>query len=336
MKLVLLSLISAVFPLLGQIAQSHPEFCGIPGGINPPLPPDVSATVTDDRAVLHIRQGTTDAVVPLMLGTLHSSISEIAEVCPLTDGRLVVFATGGWPTDVHVVDPARAAQLDSFSASGPVLSPDQRWIAYVKFIPPRPDESSSEYMIYDLTKTPAQNRPPDVVLTETETVGRVIFPPGHENVFGSGIGLPEELLHLGGGSLYWAPDSRAILFEDRTASGPGIVLVTLDEKGTASAFRHALTAGEVCGREIPAGSSYAWKLDRVDIGAEAAGNRAIVVDLSAAGDNRCLPHALQLHREDFQAAKVEKVESTAKPTKPAYRDGAVVDGKEVTPPKKKE
>jgi hypothetical protein len=328
MKLVLLSLIAAVFPLLGQIAQSHPEFCGISGGINPQLPPDVSATVTDDKAVLHIRRDTTDADVPLMLGTLASSISEIAEVCPLTDGRLVVFGKGWWETNVHVVDRAKAAQLDSFSAYDPVLSPDQRWIAYVKFGDPRV-EGSSEYMIYDLSKTSQQNRPPDVGPTDTINVGRVIFPPGHQNFSGGNIDLPEELRHFGSGRLFWAADSRAILFEDRTPGDTGIVLVTIDEKGPLSVSRHPLSASEICGRDTPAGSTYTWKLDSVDIRPGAAGNRAILLDLSAKGGDLCTPHVLQLSREDFKTAKMEKN------VKPPYSRGAVVDGKEVTPPKKK-
>lgn len=326
MKLIFLSLISAVFPLLGEIAQSHPEFCGIPGGINPRVPPDVSGTVTDGKAVLYIRRGTTEAVVPLMLGTLHSYISEISEVCPLADGRLVVFGEAMWGTNVYVVDPTKAVLLDSFTTYSPVLSPDQHWIAYAKFYPIRV-EGSSEYMIYDLTSTPTENRPPGV--GGPIDVGRVIFPPGHENFFGSNIDLPEGLRHLGGGSLYWAPDSRAILFEDRTPSDAGIVLVTIDEKGTPSAFRHRLTTSEICGRDAPAGSSYRWKLDRVDIGPKTAGSRAILVDLSAIGGDRCTPHVLQLRMEDFKTAKVEEN------VKPVYSRGTVVDGKEVTPPKKK-
>ncbi|MCU1253205.1 MAG: hypothetical protein JWQ49_6234 [Edaphobacter sp.] len=328
MKLVLLFMISAVFPLVGQIAQSHPEFCGIPGGINPQLPPDVSATVTDDEAVLHIRRGTTDAVVPLVLGTLPSMISEIAEICPLADGRLVVFGKATWATNVYLVDQTKAVQLDSFTASNPVLSPDQRWIAYAKFYPAQV-EGSSEYMIYDLAKTLVQNRPDGAEPTDTIDVGRVIFPPGHQNFPGSNTNLPDELRHFGAGRLYWAPDGRAILFEDRTPSDAGIVLVAIDEKGTPAASRHTLSATEICGRETPDGSTYNWKLDRVDVGPGAAGSRAILVDLSATGGDRCTPHVLQLRSEDFKAAKVEEN------VKPAYSRGAVVDGKEVIPPKKK-
>ena len=60
----------------GQIAQSHPEYCGLPNGANPPLP-DVSATVDGNgHAVVYLGQGTTG--IPL-----RGSIEQIAEVCPL-------------------------------------------------------------------------------------------------------------------------------------------------------------------------------------------------------------------------------------------------------------
>jgi hypothetical protein len=233
-----------------------------------------------------------------------------------------------WATNVYMVDRAKAVQLDSFTAYNPVLSPDQRWIAYTKFYPAQV-EGSSEYMIYDLAKTPEQNRPAGVEPTDTENVGRVIFPLGHQNFPGSNTNLAEELRHFGTGRLFWAPDSRAILFEDRTPTDAGIVLVTIDEKGTPAASSHTLSASEICGRETATGNTQSWKLDRVDIGPGATGSRAISVDLSTTGGDRCIPHVLQLRSEDFKAAKVEEN------VRPAYSRGVVVDGREVIPPKKK-
>jgi hypothetical protein len=263
-----------------------------------------------------------------MLGTLPSLLSVVAEICPLRDGRLVVFGEGTWATNVYVVDRAKAVQLDSFTAYGPVLSPDQRWIAYVKFLYPTQVDGSSEYMIYDLAKSKVLNRPAGIEPTDTINVGKVIFPPGHENFPGSNTNLPEELQHTAAGTPYWSADSTAILFEDRTPADSGIVLVKIDEKGTPLAFRHTLSASEICGRDIPAESIKSWKLDRVEIGPETAGNRAILVGLSAAGDSRCTPHTLQLHREDFKTAKVEE-------NRPSFTRGQIVNGKEVVPPRKK-
>jgi hypothetical protein len=128
-----------------------------------------------------------------------SLISEIAEVCPLPDGRLVVYGDMGHATAVYVVDKARASVVDAFWAYYPAMSPDQRWIAYVKFYPLHGVEGSDECMVYDLTKTPVQNRPADEP-NETIDVGGVIFPPGHRNFPGSNTQIPAGQRHLGRGN----------------------------------------------------------------------------------------------------------------------------------------
>jgi hypothetical protein len=255
-------------------------------------------------------------------------ISEIAEVCPLSDGRLVVFGDMGGAVAVYLIDKTKASVMDMFWAYYPVISPDQRWIAYLKFYPLHGVEGSNQYMIYDLTKTPTQNRPDDEP-KHTIDVGVVIFPPGHQNYPGSNTQLPKDQQHLGGTKLYWSSDSRAILFEDRTASDRGIVLITLDEKGSPTPSRHTLTEAEICGRNIQNGSLHTWRLERAEIGPDRTGSRAILVDLGSSGDNRCTPHVVQLHREDFQPSKTEVN------GKPTYTRGAIVEGQEVIPPKRK-
>src|SRR5881394_1303776 len=95
MKLAIAILLSALSPLLGQISQSHPEYCGISGGINPPLP-DISFDI-DDRghAVLFLGRGSSTPGIPLTAYGLPSFIREAREVCPLSDGRLVFFGYYG-------------------------------------------------------------------------------------------------------------------------------------------------------------------------------------------------------------------------------------------------
>jgi hypothetical protein len=174
-----------------QITQSHPEYCGIPGNLNPPLPP-VTARVDSNNgtATLFLSQRSSATAVLRLQDDL---VSEISEVCPLSDGRLVVFGEipryEGVAENIFVVDSAKSSLVDSFSAYRPVLSPNQRWIAYVKFHPFYV-EGSSEIMLYDLSKTPAQNRPPldPVHPNDVKTdVGTIIFPPGHENFNGSNM-----------------------------------------------------------------------------------------------------------------------------------------------------
>lgn len=84
-------------------------------------------------------------------------------------------------TDVFIVDKAKASILDSFLSFDPVMSPDQRWIVYQKTFPLHGVEATEEYLIYDLTKSPAQNRP-DGDTTNHEDVGTTIYPPGMKNL----------------------------------------------------------------------------------------------------------------------------------------------------------
>ena len=304
----------------GQIAQSHPEYCGLPNGANPPLP-DVSATVDGNgHAVLYLGQGTTG--IPL-----RGSIEQIAEVCPLSNGLLAVFGDYGG-TEVFIVDPAKKALVDSFDAYHPVISPNQRWIAFVKMYPLHGVEGSDQYMLYDLAKSASENRP-DGNAKDTTDVGRVIFPPGHENFPGSNTNLPKSQQHLGGTRIHWAPDSRAIAFEDRTAEGPGIVLVTLDDNGIPSAFRHALTPVEMCGRDFPSGTFVSWKVTRAEFGPDLARSGRIMIEIGASGGAGCVPHTLELQKSDFHTAKTEAN------VRPTYTYGVIHNGREVVPPKEK-
>lgn len=241
----------------------------------------------------------------------------------------MVFCDLGGAVAVYVVDKAGPSVVDLFWAYFPAMSPDQRWIVYRKFYPLHGVDGSDEYLVYDLTKGPAQNRPEDET-KDTIDVGRVIYPPGQLNFPGSNINLPKDQQHFGGRRLYWSSDSQALLFEDAVESGPGIALVTLDEKGTPSSFRYPLTRVETCGRDLPTTAPHTWKLERAEIGPEVAGSRTITLDIGAWGDNRCGPHVLHLRKGDFQLATKEVH------AKPEITRGMIFEGREVRPPKKKE
>jgi hypothetical protein len=123
------------------------------------------------------------------------------------------------------------------------------------------------------------------------------------------MNLPDSLRHMAGSPFYWAPDSRAILFMDGDSKGSGIVLVSLDEKSQPSALRHNLTAEDACGSKVPNGAVHGSKMERVEIGRAVGGKRELLFDITPLGDNRCRPHILQLHTEDFHPATAEKMRS---------------------------
>ena len=302
MRVVFFILIAAVWPVWGQIAQSHPEYCGVSGQSNPPLPPDISAIIdpSDGHVVVYIGQGS-PATALRMPGY---SISEIAEVCPLPDGRLVIFADFGG-TDVYIVDRIKASLTDSFMAYFPVMSPDQRWIVYRKFYSLHGvTDASDELLMYDLAKTPAQNRRGgDYGATNP---GGLIFPPRETDVPYDNIGVPSDQIHAIGRPLYWAPDGGNILFTDRV---PGhadkIILVTIDDRGTSTVFDHEVTTADICGSEISGLDSNNWRIEGVRFGNDRGNGRSISLDFTSS-DLHCRSHDLQLNSAKyFKLAKAE-------------------------------
>lgn len=312
-------------PVTAQIAQAHPEYCGIPGGMNPTLP-DISALLDplDQHIVLRLGRNDSGTSIPLP----EPYINEIAEVCPLSDGRLIVFAKFGG-TDVTVVDPAKRAAVDHFLAYDPVsLSPDQRWIAYVKFFALHGVDGSDQLILYDLSGSPEQNRADTA--GDDISPGAVAYPPGHENFPGSNINLPTEQRHSFGPHIYWADDGHAMAFEDAGPGGSGIALVALNEKGAASTFFHSLTPAEICGTDVQTRNpNWRWQIAPVVIGADIGGSPSLAIDIAPSGDKNCAQHTLRLQSEDFRPAAGE-----SRP-RPKYRRGAMKDGKEIIPPKLK-
>jgi len=333
MKHALYGLISTVLvcPVWGQIAQSHPEYCGIPGGANPPLP-DISATIdpTDGHAELYFGQGSAARRVALDADW----VSEIAEVCPVYGGRLAVFAVLPDGVATYILDKAQPSVVDWFYGFNPTVSPDQRWIVCGKFHHFYTAESTAEYLLYDLTKSPLQNRPEgDSKDTGTYRVdvGSAIFPAGQKNVADDNVGVPEEQQHSGGGPFYWASDSRAVVFVDHVVGKPRkIILVSLTDQGASTAFEHQVTVTDLCGREIPGADpeGWTWVMTRIDAGPDRGGSRSIVLYPNLL-DAPCPARAVPLYSGDFQPSKAE-VHVVQEPT-----GGMIRDGYPPIPPKKK-
>jgi len=326
MKLTLLTLIFtiSVGSAWGQIAQSHPEYCGLPENANPPLP-DITASVDPNgRSVLYVGHGST--AIALTLPDYY--MSEISQVCPLPDERMVVFAQ--MPPNVTVLYVvAHASIVDSLWVYHPVISPNQRWIAFTKWYPYYV-QGSGEIMLYDLSKTPAQNQPPaDSVHPNDPKIdaGTIIFPPGHENFAGSNIvdTPPDQIIH-DVGTLHWALDSRAIVFKDVVDKDAGIAVVKLDERGNPSVFRRALTRADICGRGTPTTNASAWALNEaedvlraelvLDVGVDAAqiGGLLDVIRVAAglAAELRQLVAHIDLRRVDADADRVDRHRGAAR------------------------
>jgi len=186
-----------VLPAWGQIAQSSPRYCGLPGDVNPGLG-DLWATIDPEgHAQLLIGRGAGGPGIRLGFDEesgLEDSLAEIAEVCPLSDGRLVVFGQMSNGVATYIIDRTKGSVVDHFWCFNPIISPDQRWIVYTTFYPRHTEfPTTGEYLIYDLRKGYTENRPgaeiaKDAGMSQYQEnrvdVGAAIYPPGQKNVGG--------------------------------------------------------------------------------------------------------------------------------------------------------
>jgi len=297
-------------PAICQLAQLHPELCGTPNGVIA-LPQGISVT------------GGPEIELFIRLGAPALKIQgpyEIDEVCPLSDGRLVVFGNMSNGSSFSIVDPTKPSLVDTVWAYGPVLSPDEKWIVFRKFYPRTTDlPASDEYLRYDLSKSPMQNRSPGDTIDDQFDVGTAIYPLGWNNELVDNIGAPESQQHWHQSNFFWAADSRAVLFADRLMEERNIVLVTIDEKGATAASVFPIPGGMECADPSAAAKgkeAQPTRLRRIEFGPQEGPDRMISIDFEADG---CAPKTLQLHSDSFQPAKTEP-RVVERPTRKAVID----------------
>jgi hypothetical protein len=297
-----LLIVSVLLPLSAvcQIPQSSPQFCGT-GVTAVALPTDIAPVFNEKGATLVLRTGGP---------AIHLRLDDwsIDQMCPLPGGRVAAFGFTGNGTTISLLDPARSVLVDEWISYDPVISPDGRWIVYSKYFPRNTEEpASSEYLLYDLTKTPLQNRPSgqDSPTDLGFDVGAAIYPVGWKNESLDNIGAPKEQQH-GMGKAFWTPDSKEILFSDNSVAGRFIVIVSIDDNGATSALVHPVSETQPCVLSDNAQSARSahWDdLAHVDFGPRQASERILFVDFATEG---CKSATQQFRRSEFSPAPIEK------------------------------
>jgi hypothetical protein len=285
----------AAVPALCQLPQSHPELCGTPEAVIP-APLGMSAV----SRTLQLRLFFAASPLPVeILGT-----DEVEQVCPLQDGRLVIFGKMMTGDSFSIVDPTKPVLLDTVLAYDPHLSPDRRWIVFRKFYPRQSDDPpSDEYLRYDLSRSPAENRAPDDTTADTFNVGTAIFPVGWKNLSTDNMGAPEALRHYHQSTFFWAPDSSAVVFGDENQGKRSVVFITLDQNGGAKASLAPFPDKIDCGSPRTTRTGRPSEMQGVDFGA--LGDRKVLtVELAADGS---APVRVQLGSEVFQPAQTENL-----------------------------
>jgi hypothetical protein len=114
-----------------------------------------------------VRRGERLSVLVEAYGRIGSPVDlpdEFAQVDQIQKGpddkAIVLGRATGLVSEVAIIDIRKRSLLDHFWAYQPKSSPNGRWIAFVKFFPAHgaylPED---QYRLYDLTRTPQENRP---------------------------------------------------------------------------------------------------------------------------------------------------------------------------------
>lgn len=298
----LLIVASLALPAFAQIEQTHPELCGTPSGTVPPLPAmSISVDRSEGSAKLFLGGGFATKAIDL-----PGVIDAVPEVCPLPNGQYLIFGETYNGTNMLIVDAQKGAVVDQIVGFDPAMSPDQRRIAFRKFYPRHHDlPFSEEYLLYDLSKNPSQNRAPGIDLTDWENVGRAIFPAGWKNAMFDTGDIPKDRLHSSGSlSFDWSADSHMVVFGDILHNDFSVIAVIFDNDGSTKAYEHPVRVPQVCGK--PVSQDFGIFIEHAAITTEGDGQYAIKTNLRPT-PGVCEPQNLKLRfPDDFTASTVEK------------------------------
>jgi hypothetical protein len=291
----------AVLSASGQISQDHPELCGKPGAFVA-IPPNVSATIDAGGGEAVVSIDTGNSVKTISIRGLANALEEL---CPLQGNQAILFGNASdVTTNIAIIDMGKGSLVDSFYGNSPRLSPDRRWLVYGKFHSRGAESASEEYLLYDLTKSPSENRPPGILDSNRDDVGRAIFPLGQKNTLADNIGLPQNQIHSNkSNGFFWSTDSKMIVFADIVDSVLSVVSIALDSDTSSKALMSApISVADACsggGPQSPGGLI----VTNAEIIPSADGDQLIRVEFFPVLG--CVPKPLEVRAKSFRPAPVE-------------------------------
>lgn len=181
---------------------------------------------------------------------LPEEMAQVDEIRMAMGAKVVVRGmVNGSGSEIAVIDIASGSLIDKFICYSPSVSPDGHYIALVKYYPPHFSEGTEDhYLLYDLSRKPADNRPAGVTRDDWMNVGRVVYPVGQGNAPGDNNARPENTRHESKSLFFWNPLKSQFLFADRIsqASEITLVLVDIDSSGTAIVRTNQQAIDQLC------------------------------------------------------------------------------------------
>ena len=181
---------------------------------------------------------------------LPREMAQVNKIEFVSTNRAVLLGyANGDVNEVIVVDLDSGKIADRFHCYAPALSPDKRFLAFVKFFPSHfVSGVSDEYMIYDLQKPPKMNRPPSVASDDVVNIGRAIYPRSATNQPDDNVGRPESEVHMmESAEFVWSPHGERLAFADRLQGRISLIVIVLSDSGTAVNLKEVeIKKSDVC------------------------------------------------------------------------------------------
>jgi len=166
-------------------------------------------------------------------------LNQIDEIEIFSDRLLILGRASASLSEADVVELPSGKILDRFPCFMPVVSPDHRFVAFLKSFPGHPGAVSvnAEYLVYSLAQSSIYNRPH----SERGAIydaGWAVYPPGATNAPGSNLvpGLGSPVHWISSGRLFWL-DAKTLTFTDHYPGENRLVSVNLSQEVQAPIVR---------------------------------------------------------------------------------------------------
>ena len=169
--------------------------------------------------------------------SLPDEMAQVDDIERAPANRAVVL---GWATGsvnaIAILDLKNSRVNDFFLGYMPMLSPDGRYVVFVKFFPPHgyDDKTGPEdhYMLYDVTLAASQNRPSRIAASNLYVAGTTVYPPNIGNRDGDNTRIDSGNEHFSAMQEFsWAPGSDRIVFADKYKKALVLVMVRISGPG---------------------------------------------------------------------------------------------------------
>jgi len=183
-------------------------------------PPDASTGATRELR-LRTQAGESSVILPFQFAQVNS-------ISLGPEGKLVVLGmVTGSVSEVGIVEIGKARIIDRFNCYRPAVSPGGGYVAFTKWFPPHFVESVEDHvMLYEVARSPAENRPAGIEPGNDIDVGFALYPAGAGNWKMDNQNVPQDLAHMSASDYFWR-DSSHFLFADTVSEEFQVVWVTL-------------------------------------------------------------------------------------------------------------